>query len=50
MPYELGQARRANDVVVATAYGFEGILDDKFAIVVELLGFITRITTFNYIA
>ena len=40
----------AQDVAVAIAYGFEGILDDKLAIAVELLDFIAIIITFNYIA
>ena len=43
MSYEMGQARRANDVAVATAYGFEGISKDKLAIAVELLVFIAEL-------
>ena len=37
MPYDLRQAHRANDRAVANAYGFENLLDDEPAIVVELL-------------
>ena len=37
MPYELRQAHRANDRAVANAYGFENLLDDEPAIVIELL-------------
>ena len=37
MPYDLRQAHRANDRAVAAAYGFENLLNDESAIVVELL-------------
>lgn len=47
--YELRQAYRTNDVAVAIAYGFEGILDDKLAIVLNCCGFIATIIAFNYI-
>lgn len=37
MPYELRQAHRANDILVAELYGFEKILDDEPKLAVELL-------------
>ena len=37
MPYDLRQAHQVNDRAVATAYGFENILDDESAIAVAIL-------------
>ena len=37
MPKDLRDAHKKNDRAVATAYGFENLLDDEFAIAVELL-------------
>ena len=36
MPRDLREAHRANDRAVASAYGFEEILDDEAALVAEL--------------
>lgn len=37
MPYDLRQAHRVNDRAVASAYGFENLLDDELAIISDFL-------------
>lgn len=37
MPYDLRQAHQVNDRAVATAYGFENLLNDESAIAVAIL-------------
>ena len=45
MPADLRKAHKNNDKVVAQAYGFENILDDESAIVVELLKLYKNLTS-----
>ena len=44
MPYELRDAHKKNDRAVAVVYGFENILDNESAIVVELLKLYKELT------
>ncbi len=45
MPDELRDAHKLNDMAVALAYGFEGLLNDEAAIVAELMRLYKRLTT-----
>ena len=45
MPDELRDAHKANDMAVALAYGFEGILNDEAAVVAELMKLYERLAS-----